>query len=206
LELEGSGAAQPPSHFDAAALVVHAATDPTHLVGYFGLHRVLLSDLVLFTMCEVDVGESQLRALEQAVRSRPREAPRIVRAVLRPRPLADVAGKRIWFATTSSPLAAGVLGRYLEDELGARVVGMSHALANRAALRSDLAELPDVDAVCVELKAAAVDLVTREALRRGIEVIYVDNQPVPVDGDPGRLREALLELAELARQRFTGRA
>ena len=53
----------------------------------------------------------------------------------------------------------------------------------------------------VELKAAAVDVVTRWGVERGIEVIYLDNRPETVDGG-GPLDELLVEAAEAARERF----
>ncbi|MGH7426099.1 MAG: 2,3-diphosphoglycerate synthetase, partial [Candidatus Methylomirabilales bacterium] len=71
LVLEGSGAAIPPSHFDAGILVVNAGIDPGALCGYFGLYRLLLADLVVLTMCEEFIGSEQLEAVERCVRNRP---------------------------------------------------------------------------------------------------------------------------------------
>lgn len=48
--------------------------------------------------------------------------------------------------------------------------------------------------MAVELKAAAVDVVTKWALERGIEVIYLDNEPVNIDGKD--LRKSVLELGK----------
>ena len=80
-------------------------------------------------------------------------------------------------------------------------MAVSHALARRDELRRDLEAAPGVDALVVELKAAAVDVVTRWGVERGIEVIYLDNRPETVDGG-GPLDELLVEAAEAARERF----
>jgi cyclic 2,3-diphosphoglycerate synthetase len=204
LVLEGSGAAIPPSAFDAGVLVADAGIDPEHLCGYFGLYRLLLADLVVLTMCEETLDRSQLAAVERCARSRPLSHPKVVCTVFRPHPLADVSGKRIWFGTTAIERAGPSLKQHLESTYGCDVVAVSHDLARRDALRRDLeaqASPGGVDALVVELKAAAVDVVTRWGMERGIEVIYVDNRPETVGGD-GPLEELLLEVARSAKERF----
>jgi cyclic 2,3-diphosphoglycerate synthetase len=56
-----------------------------------------------------------------------------------------------------------------------------------------------------ELKAAAVDVATRAALERGMEVVYCDNRPEPVesgrDQDHG-FDAAVMRVADLAVDRF----
>ena len=92
----------------------------------------------------------------------------------------------------------------MEGTYGCDVVAVSHALARRDALRRDLedqATSRGVDALVVELKAAAVDVVTRWGTERGIEVIYLDNRPETVGGD-GPLEELLLDVAHSAIERF----
>src|SRR5438270_5936508 len=204
LVLEGSGAAVPPSNSDAGVLVVDAGIDPEHLCGYFGLYRLLLADLVVLTMCEESLDRGQLAAVERCARSRPLSHPKVVCTVFRPHPLADVSGKKIWFGTTAIERAGPALKQYLEGTYGCDVVAVSHALARRDALRRDLegqASQGAVDALVVELKAAAVDVVTRWGMERGIEVIYLDNRPETVGGD-GPLEELLLEVADSANERF----
>jgi cyclic 2,3-diphosphoglycerate synthetase len=204
LVLEGSGASVPPSSFDAGVLVVDAGIDPEQLCGYFGLYRLLLADLVVLTMCEESLGLSQLAAVERCARSRPLSHPKVVCTVFRPHPLSDVTGKRIWFGTTAVERAGPALKQHLEGTYGCDVVAISHALARRDALRRDLDEEASsggVDALVVELKAAAVDVVTRWGTERGIEVIYLENRPETVGGDGG-LEELLLEAARSAAERF----
>ncbi len=78
-------------------------------------------------------------------------------------------------------------------------------MSDRARLQADLEEgLGKADVLACEIKAAAVDTATRQALDQGLEVVYLDNQPVGVDGDDPR--GALLEVAELAQRRFKGRS
>jgi cyclic 2,3-diphosphoglycerate synthase len=202
LLLEGSGASIPPARWDAALLAVDARADPEHLCGYFGLYRLLLADLVVLTMAEASLDPHQVQAVESCIRDRPNGSPEVIRTIFRPHPLGDIKGKRIWFATTAPPQAAGLLTAHLQDRFGAKVTGMSHALADRRALRNDLEEAENADAVLVELKAAAVDVVTRYAVDRGIEVVYADNRVEILKGEKP-FEEAILSVAALAQERFT---
>lgn len=205
LVLEGSGAAIPPAHWDAGVLVVNAGIDPGYLCGYFGLYRLLLADLVVVTMCEESTTRRHIDAVEYCIRKRPLDQPKVVRTVFRPYPLGDVSGKRIWFGTTAPPQAGSVLKEHLEQTHGAEVVSVSHALADRPVLRRDLDRIAGrtagVDALLVELKAAAVDVVTRFGVDKGIEVVYVDNRAATVGGD-GPLEELLLTVAAGAKSRY----
>jgi cyclic 2,3-diphosphoglycerate synthase len=64
--------------------------------------------------------------------------------------------------------------------LDADVVHVSSQLANREALRRELAGL-DVDTYLVELKAAAIDVVAEHALTHGREVVLARNELVGID-------------------------
>jgi cyclic 2,3-diphosphoglycerate synthetase len=203
LLLEGSGAAIPPAKADACVLVVNAGIDPEQIRGYFGLFRVLLADLVVFTMCEDPTALRQFAVVEDCVRNRPGPSPEIVRTVFRPHPLGDVSGKRTWFATTAGRQATSVLREHLEGTYGAKVVGVSHALADRRQLERDLQDAEGAQVLAVELKAAAVDVVTRFGVERGIEVVYVDNRAVSVGSRAeGGVEEQLLAVAARAGERF----
>ena len=206
LLVEGSGSAVPPCHFDAGVLVVDARVNPEFLHGYFGLYRLLLADLVVFTMWEDTLDHEQSAAVERCARDRPLGPPLMARTILRPRPLADVTGKKVWFATTAPERAGPILQEHLETRFGCEVVAVSHALARREELHRDLEAIgnrggPPIDALLVELKAAAVEVVTRWGIGHGVEVIYVDNQPETVGGD-GPLETLLADAAQLAQQRF----
>lgn len=201
LVLEGSGAAMPPAQWDAGILVVNAGAEPEAICGYFGLYRLLLADLVVLTMVEESVDIHRLDEITRCILSRPFKQPKVVRTIFRPYPLGEIEGKKVWFATTAPDEANDVLTNHLNETFGAEVIGMSHSLSNRDALRRDLESAADADAVLVELKAAAVDVVTEYGLKEGKEVIYVDNRPESLSGETP-ISEALMDVAELAKERF----
>ena len=107
----------------------------------------------------------------------------IVRAVLRPRPLADVRGRRVAFFGTAPEAQHERIAEHLEAVHGAEVVQVSGSLSDREALRGELAHL-DADVVVVEVKAAAIDVVAEEAARREIPVVLAGNDVVPLAGEP----------------------
>jgi cyclic 2,3-diphosphoglycerate synthetase len=73
-------------------------------------------------------------------------------------------------------------------------VTVSCNLADRDELRRDL-EQTDADVYLVEIKAAAIDVVTEAASERGVEVVFADNDVQPVPRQPN-LDGELQELAE----------
>jgi cyclic 2,3-diphosphoglycerate synthetase len=85
------------------------------------------------------------------------------------------------------------------------VVAASGSLSDRKRLAWDLEEMRGarVEAYLTEIKAAAVDVVTRQGAQEEKPVFYCDNDPVGLPGWDG-LDEALLELAEKAVARFGG--
>ena len=191
--LEGSGSSIPPSHADATCLVIPANIPEEYIAGYMGPYRLLLSDFVVVTMAEVPFGTSSaVSALTSRIRDSFRTTrdgeeptrPRVVRTVFRPHPTRSVEGAAAYVATTAPEAAGDAIKKHLEKEHGCRVVGVSHSLSDRAKLRRELDEAGDAaDVVLCEIKAAGVDVVTRRALEKGLEVVYMDNVPVPVDGD-----------------------
>ena len=72
---------------------------------------------------------------------------------------------------------------------GAEVAAVSGALSDRARLRADLERI-EAEVFLVEIKAAAIDVVAEEAVRRGVDIVFVDNE---VRALPG-VREANVEL------------
>ncbi|MDQ6724959.1 MAG: hypothetical protein M3066_02115, partial [Actinomycetota bacterium] len=197
LVLEGSGAAIPPVHADATVLVVPATADPELVTGYLGAYRLLLADLVVVTMAESssDRGSVLLDGIRDLA-----PGAGVVQAVLRPSPLASVSGRRIYYVTTAPPAAGEVLAAHLEQAHGATVVGVSHNLARRGALATDL-EGVDADVVLVELKAAGVDVAARMALEKGTDVVFCDNRVVTVGGD-GSFEDMGRRMATLAEERY----
>ena len=208
LILEGSGRAIPPVHADATVLVVPGSADPELVTGYLGAHRVLLADLIVVTMSATSLAgsvprvsfEGDIRRLVEEVAVRPRP---LVRVTLRPTPLASISNRRVFYATTAPASARAHLAAHLEHEHGARLVGISHQLANRSLLAADLEAAVDAEVLVVELKAAAVDVAARFAVERGIEVVFCDNRVETLGGD-GTFEELALATADLAGTRFRG--
>jgi len=123
----------------------------------------------------------------------------IVETVLEPRPVEPVAGRRVAFFSTAPESVHARLAAQLEEAYGADVVLVSGNLARRPELRRDL-DRPaarNADLYLVELKAAAIDVVAETAAERGVDVVFADNEVVPVDGTPD-LDDQLLDLVEAA--------
>jgi cyclic 2,3-diphosphoglycerate synthetase len=178
--LDGSGAAIPPVAAGRTILVVGAQQDPRVTTGYLNPYRALLADLVVVTMAEPDTGHDELA---RAFGALTRPGVPVVRAVLRPRPLDDVRGRRIAFFGTAPAPQHERIAAHLEERFGAHVAGVSGSLSDRGALLGELARL-DADAVVVELKAAAIDVVAEHAATLGIPVILAGNDVVPLPGEP----------------------
>lgn len=202
--LEGSGTALPPAAADAALLAVGGATPPESLAGYLGPYRLLLADLVVITMAEEPTVSAEALALLSSWISNLSRGVAHVKTVFRPTPRGAVAGRAVFYATTAPATVGEALRAHLEAVHGARVVGITHHLADRPALLEDLDRAEGTYEVLVtELKAAAVDVATRRAMGSGAEVIYADNLPVAVEGD---LKVEVLKLADKARERFDAHA
>lgn len=198
---EGSGAALPPVKTDGCVLIVGAGQPVDYISHYFGPYRVLLSDIVVLTMCEEPVADrAKIGIMTEAVKSIKPDV-RLIPTVFRPRPLEPIAGEKVYVAMTVHPEMEEKLSRYLEEEFDCQVVGFSHQLSNRELLRADLAACEGrFSLLLTELKAAAVDVVTELGLEKGAKVVYLDNVPVATEGD---LEGELLWLAEQSMKRFS---
>lgn len=208
LIFEGSGAAIPPVHADVTVLVVPASVPPEYVGGYLGPYRLLLADFALVTMCENPFGSpSQVSTLSSLIRTAFRidrgEPPKeieVVRTVFRPEPTKPVAGRQVFIATTAPEAVGDSLRQHLEDEHKCRVVGISHALSDRARLEKDLAGLKEADTLLTEIKAAGIDVAARRALEEGLDVVFLDNVVTGVENDDPRA--TAIEAAGLAEARF----
>jgi len=200
--LEGSGAAIPPVGADSKALVVSALQPEEYLLSYLGPYRLLLSDLILVTMCEeFQVSSRKLQRLRDGILSINPEAS-VIEVVFRPRPLGDIDGKTAFLVTTASKDAAQVQAEHLERFYGARIIGFSSNLADRARLARDIKESPRAQVLLTELKAAGVDTVSLFAKKEKKELIYIENVPFVRKGN---LEEEIERLERLARMRFLAR-
>lgn len=204
--MEGSGATLPPVHTDARMVLVLASQPLNYIESLFGPYRVGISDMAVVAMCEPPMADqAKVEAVNGALR---RTNPDITIAdvVFRPRPMADVSGKRVVLAMTAPDrVMEDRLVPHLEVEAGCLVEGWSSDLSNRPRLREALREgARRADTLLVEVKAAAIDVATRYALSEGLEVVYMDNEPVVVGGDVDDLAKACIDLARTAMDRFGG--
>lgn len=202
---EGSGAAAPPVVADATLLVVGAARGAGYLTDYFGPYRLHRADALVIAGAEEPVASpEQAQALVEAARAARPGLP-VSLVSFRPRPLEDIAGRRVFFATTAPERLTSVLARYLEDEFGCTVVATSNQLSDRASLRIDLDRAAGTfDLLLTELKAAAVDVVATCGDELGIPTVFCDNEPHSVGGDP--LPEVIEGLLALSADRHSARS
>lgn len=177
---DGSGAALPPIATGARILVVGADQDPAVATGYLNAYRHRIADLVLITAADDERARERLRAGSSAL---VREKVPVIAALLRPRPMAPVAGRRVAFFGAAPETAHRAIATHLREAHGADVVAVSGALADRQRLREELDQVR-ADVFLVELKAAAIDVIAEEALARRIELVLVANDVVPLPGEP----------------------
>lgn len=195
---DGSGAAIPPVAVERRVLVAGAHQDPEYVAGFLGAYRLLVSDLLILTMAEPPMAdEERVDSIVEAVREvRPEIG--VIPAVFRPRPVGEVSGLKVAYVSTAPEAMLRKLSRHLEERYGCEVVAAFGSLSDRKALARDLDGLAGsgVEAYLAEIKAAAIDVVTRRAADEDRPVFYCDNDPVAVAGHD--LDEALLGLAREA--------
>jgi cyclic 2,3-diphosphoglycerate synthase len=195
---DGSGAAMPPVRVERRVLVAGANQDPEYIVGFLGTYRLLLSDLLLLTMSEEPMaGPEKVEGLIRAVR-KVRPDLTVIPIVFRPRPVGKVDGMRVGCVSTAPPAILDTLSKYLEEHYRCEVVATSGNLSDRKRLVADLEEMSGVEAYLTEIKAAAVDVVTRRGSEEGKPVFYCDNDPVGEGLDQellGLAREAVANSA-----------
>jgi cyclic 2,3-diphosphoglycerate synthase len=195
---DGSGAAMPPVRVERRVLVAGANQDPEYIVGFLGTYRLLLSDLLLLTMSEEPMaGSEKVEGLVRAVR-KVRPDLTVIPIIFRPRPVGKVDGMRVGYVSTAPPAILDTLSKYLEEHYRCEVVATSGNLSDRKRLVADLEEMSGVEAYLTEIKAAAVDVVTRRGSEEGKPVFYCDNDPVGEGLDQellGLAREAVANSA-----------
>jgi cyclic 2,3-diphosphoglycerate synthase len=191
---EGSGAAFPPIATGRRILVANASITPDLLAGYLNTFRLLVSDLLVLTGAEQGSRHDEIRAAVDEIKP----DLTIVATEMRPRPVEPVEGKRVAVFTTANEEAHDWIERRLTEDHGAEVVTVSGALSNREQLRKDL-ERVEADVYLMEIKAAAIDVVAEAAEERDVQCIFLDNDVVPLEGEPD-LDEELRALAEAAQK------
>ncbi len=200
---EGSGAAIPPIKTDKNILLIGANQNLLNIVNFFGPFRIGLSDLVILTMCEEPmVNKEKVQEIIEFISSLKPEI-NVIPTVFRPKPLKNIEGKNVLFATTAPEAVKDKLVKYLEKEYKCNIVGTTSHLSNRPLLREDIKKyMADADCMLTELKAAAVDVATKEAIESGLEVVYSDNIPIVIDDDSPDIDSTILELVDSAIEDF----
>ena len=196
---EGSGAAIPPIKTNKKISLIGANQPLSNLTSYFGPYRIGLGNLVILTMCEEPMtSPEKIAEIEEFVGEINPEAT-VISTVFRPKPLDDISGKRVLFATTAPEEVKEKLVDYLEENYGCKVIGTTAHLSNRPLLKEDMAKYMDkVDVMLTELKAAAVDVATKDAINAGLEVVYCDNIPVAISEKYPDLSESVIKLVDSA--------
>ena len=190
---DGSGAAVPPVAVDARVLVAGAHQDPEYITGFLGTYRLMISDLLVLTMSEEPMADREkIRDIVGGVRAI-RPGLTVIPVVFRPRPVEDVGDLRVAYVSTAPPAVLEKLARHIEERYGCEVVATSGNLSDRKRLVEDLDRMAGVEVYLTEIKAAAVDVVTRRGFEEGKPVLYCDNDPLGEGLD-----EALLGLAREA--------
>ena len=200
---EGSGAAIPPIKTDKKIALIGANQPIENLTTYFGPYRVGLGDLVILTMCEEPMADAdKIKKIEEFVAEVNPDAT-VISTVFRPKPLGNLAGKKVLFATTAPESVKDKLVDYLEENYDCEVIGTTAHLSNRPLLRQDMEKYIDkADVMLTELKAAAVDVASKDAISHGLEVVYCDNVPVEIDDTYPDLGESVIKLVDSAIEEF----
>ena len=196
---EGSGAAIPPIRTNRKIVLIGANQPIENLTTYFGPYRVGLGDLVILTMCEEPMcSQDKAKEIEEFVSEVNPDAT-VISTVFRPKALGDISGKKVLFATTAPEAVKDKLVEYLEENFNCEVVGTTAHLSNRPLLREDMQKYMDkADVMLTELKAAAVDVATKDAIAHGLEVVYCDNIPVAINDSYPDLAESVIKVVDMA--------
>lgn len=202
IAIEGSGSAIPPIKTNKQIVLVGANQPLETLTSYFGPYRVKLGDLIIITMCDKEVCEDyKLKLLIDEIKSINPTA-RVIPTIFRPHPVESIKGRNVLFTTTAPESVQHLLKDYLEEHFGCNVVAISSHLSNRPLLQKDIeANIGNVDVMLTELKAAAVDVATKDALNAGLEVVYCDNIPIPIS-DKYDLEGAIMQIVNEAVEEF----
>lgn len=195
--MEGSGAAIPPIKTNKHIVLIGANQPIINIQNFFGPFRIGLADLVILTMCEEPMASmDKIEEIEKYVNEINPEA-KVISTVFRPKPLGDINGKNVLFATTAPESIKEVLVEHLEEQYGCTVVGTTPHLSNRPLLQKDIEKYMDeANVMLTELKAAAVDVATKDALEAGMEVVYCDNIPIVINKKYGKLSDAIIEVVD----------
>ena len=173
--LEGSGASVPEVQTFKTICVVGANQNWDEIIGYLGIYRILVSDLVILTNCEKPLAtREEINNLENNIKTI-NPSINIYRSIFRPEPLGSIENKKVVVAMTAKSIIEDKIKKYIEKKFNCTVAGITFNLSNRPLLKKDLDSYTDYDTILTEIKAASVDVVTDFALKSGKEIIYMNN-------------------------------
>ena len=200
---EGSGAAIPPIKTNKNIVLIGANQPLNNIINYFGPYRISLGDLIILTMCEEPMCNDEKRQYIENFIEQINPKAKVISTVFRPKPLGDISGKKVLFATTAPESIEQELVSYLETNYNCEIVGTTPHLSNRSLLKKDIEKYIDkVDIMLTELKAAAVDVATKYSMEKGLDVVYCDNIPVPINYKYPDLSKSVLEIVDMAIEDF----
>ena len=200
---EGSGAAIPPIKTNKNIVLIGANQPLNNIINYFGPYRISLGDLIILTMCEEPMCNDEKRQYIENFIEQINPKAKVISTVFRPKPLGDISGKKVLFATTAPESIEQELVSYLETNYNCEIIGTTPHLSNRPLLKADIEKYIDkVDIMLTELKAAAVDVATKYSMEKGLDVVYCDNIPVPINYKYPDLSKSVLEIVEVAIEDF----
>ena len=191
--VEGSGASIPDVKTDKNICVIGAFQNWDAIVGYLGIYRIMMADLIILTMCEEPLADRNKIDLLTANITRFNKRARVIKTIFRPEPLSDISGKRVFVALTSLEVVGPKIVDYLEKHHNCKIIKISFNLSNRKKLAQDLEAAGKYDTILTELKAAAVDLLTDYGIKHNKKVVYLNSIP-HIIGDSGIFRKELIKL------------
>ncbi len=178
LIIEGSGASIPQVDTDITICTIGAFQEWDSLIGYLGIYRILIADMIVLTMCEEPIADSKKIDYLESMIKKFNPGAVVIRTIFRPKPLSGIRGKKIFLGMTAIDSIEKNIIDYLETSYGCSGVKASFNLSRRSELKKDLESSPEFDLILTELKAAAVDVLTEYASKEKKEVVYQDNIPV----------------------------
>ena len=200
---EGSGAAIPPIKTNKKIVLIGANQPISNLTNYFGPYRIGLGDLIILTMCEEPMADkNKITEIENFIKEINPKAT-VISTVFRPKPLEDISNKKVLFATTAPKEIKDKLVEYLEETYNCQIIGTTSHLSNRPLLKKDIEKhIDEADVMLSELKAAAVDVATKNAINAGLDVVYCDNIPIVIDESYPDLKNNIIKLVDSAIEDF----
>ncbi len=193
--IEGSGASIPEINTKAAICVVGAGQDWESIIGYLGIYRIMIADIIIITMCEQPLARQEKVEFMKRQISKLNPGAAIFCSVFRPHPLKDIKGKRVLLAMTANHHIEEGIKSYIEKNFSCSVAKVSFNLSNRKLLRKDLEQAHGYDTILTELKAASVDVLTDYAFNMKKDIVYMNNIPI-IDGGNRKFEKELLNMYE----------